>query len=111
LRICGKILRRFQPYFERCATGVQRSSLNQPERLKALPSLQRWGLIIVEFKAENKGRKRKHQHLFMLKENVKDLEADGLLLKAAISKVPIADWVALLEAGWGAIKETQFFYA
>ena len=51
---------------------------------------------------------RTHQHLFMLKETVKDLEEDGLLLKAAISKVPIADWVALLEAGWGAIKETRF---
>jgi DNA-binding HxlR family transcriptional regulator len=47
----------------------------------------------------------------MLKETVKDLEADGLLLKAAISKVPIADWTALLEDGWGVIKETQFFYA
>ena len=91
---------------------IQRSSLNQPERLKALPSLQRWGLIIVEFKAENKGRKRKHQHLFMLEDTVKDLEEDGLLLKAAISKVPIEDWTALLEtSGWGVIKETQFFYA
>jgi len=54
---------------------------------------------------------RTHQHLFMLEDAVKDLEADGLLLKAAISKVPIADWVALLEDGWGAIEETQFFYA
>lgn len=70
-----------------------------------------WGLIIVEFKAENKGRKRTHQHLFMLEDTVKDLKADGLLLKAAISKVPIADWIALLEADWGAIKETHFFYA
>jgi len=25
-----------------------------------------------------------------------------------ISKAPIEDWVALLEAGWGAIKETRF---
>ncbi len=75
-----------------------------------LPSRQRWGLIIVEFKAENKGRKRKHQHLFMLKDAVKDLEADGLLLKVAISKVPIEDWTALLEADWSAIEETQFFY-
>ena len=90
---------------------LKRSAISDPERLKALPSLQRWGLIIVEFKAENKGRKRTHQHLFMLKETVKDLKADGLLLKAAISKVPIADWTALLEDSWGAIKETQFFYA
>ena len=90
---------------------LKRSAISNPERLKALPSLQRWGLIIVEFKAENKGRKRKHQHLFMLKDAVKDLEADGLLLKVAISKVPIEDWTALLEADWGAIEETQFFYA
>ena len=54
---------------------------------------------------------RTHQHLFMLEDTVKDLKADGLLLKAAISKVPIADWTALLEDSWGAIKETQFFYA
>jgi hypothetical protein len=47
----------------------------------------------------------------MLKDAVKDLEADGLLLKAAISKVPIEDWTALLEDSWSAIEETQFFYA
>ena len=47
----------------------------------------------------------------MLEDTVKDLKADGLLLKAAISKVPIEDWVALLEDSWGAIKETHFFYA
>ena len=90
---------------------LRNSVIRDEKRLKALPSLQRWGLIIVEFKAENKGRKRKHQHLFMLKDAVKDLKADGLLLKAAISKVPIADWTALLEDSWGAIKETHFFYA
>ena len=90
---------------------LRNSVIRDEKRLKALPSLQRWGLIIVEFKAENKGRKRKHQHLFMLEETVKDLKADGLLLKAAISKVPIEDWTALLEDSWGAIKETQFFYA
>jgi hypothetical protein len=33
------------------------------------------------------------------------------LLKAAISKVPIEDWTALLEDSWGAIKETHFFGA
>ena len=32
----------------------------------------------------------------------------GNSLKAAISKVPIADWVALLEDGWGPIEETRF---
>ena len=90
---------------------LRNSVIRDEKRLKALPSLQRWGLTIVEFKAENKGRKRKHQHLFMLKDTVKDLKADGLLLKAAISKVPIEDWTALLEDGWGAIKETHFFYA
>ena len=47
----------------------------------------------------------------MLEDTVKDLKADGLLLKAAISKVPIEDWTAILEDGWGAIEETQFFYA
>ena len=46
----------------------------------------------------------------MLEDAVKDLEADGLLLKAAISKVPIDDWIALLEKGWGSIEGTHFFY-
>ena len=46
----------------------------------------------------------------MLEDTVKDLEDEGVLLKAAISKVPIADWVALLEDGWGAIKENRFVY-
>ena len=32
-------------------------------------------------------------------------------LKMAVSKVPIADWTALLENGWGAIEGTHFFYA
>ena len=32
-------------------------------------------------------------------------------LKLAVSKVPIADWTALLEDSWGVIKETRFFYA
>ena len=63
---------------------LRNSVIRDEKRLKAFPSLQRWGLIIVEFKAENKGRKRKHQHLFMLKDTVKDLKEDGLLLKAAI---------------------------
>ena len=47
----------------------------------------------------------------MLEDTVKDLKADSLLLKAAISKVPIEDWVALLEDSWGVIEETHFFYA
>jgi len=47
----------------------------------------------------------------MLEDTVKDLEDEGVLLKAAISKVPIEDWVALLEDGWGVIEETHFFYA
>lgn len=35
---------------------LRNSVIRDEKRLKALPSLQRWGLIIVEFKAENKGR-------------------------------------------------------
>ncbi len=36
----------------------------------------------------------------MLEDTVKDLKADGVPLKPAVSKVPIEDWVDLLEAGW-----------
>jgi len=93
---------------------LQRSSINQPARLRALSALQRKGLIIVEFKAENKGRKRKHQHLFMLEEELltgEDESGRTITIPATVSKVPIADWTALLEDGWGAIKETRFFWA
>ena len=90
---------------------LKRSDISDPERLKAIPSLQRKGLIIIEFKAKNKGRKRMHQHLFMLEETVKAIEADGVPLKLAVSKVPIEDWITLLEAsGWGVIEDTHFFY-
>ena len=91
---------------------LKRSDISDPERLKAIPSLQKHGLIIVEFKAKNNGRKRKHQHLFILKETVKAIEADGVPLQLAVSKVPIEDWIALLEtSGWGVIEDTHFFYA
>ena len=79
--------------------------------LKALPSLQRKGIIVVEFKAENNGRKRKHQHLFMMDEEAKAVPAGDSSLKPTVSKVPIEDWTALLESGWGSIEGTHFFYA
>jgi len=33
------------------------------------------------------------------------------VLKIAVSKVPLDDWAALLEKGWGTIEKTHFFYA
>ena len=90
---------------------LKRSAISQLERLKVLPSLQRKGLIIVEFKAGNKGRTRTHEHLFMMDEEAKPITEGDNSLKMAVSKVPIDDWTALLEKGWGAIEETHFFYA
>ena len=90
---------------------LKRSAISQLERLKVLPSLQRKGLIIVEFKAGNKGRTRTHKHLFMMDEEAKSVTEGDNSLKMAVSKVPIDDWTALLEKGWGAIEETHFFYA
>jgi hypothetical protein len=90
---------------------LKRSAISQLERLKVLPSLQRKGLIIVEFKAKNKGRSRTHKHLFMMDEEAKTVAEGDNSLKMAVSKVPIDDWTALLEKGWGAIEETHFFYA
>ena len=90
---------------------LKRSDISDPERLKAIPSLQRKGLIIVEFKAKNNGRKREHQHLFILKEELLTDEK-GVSIPATVSKVPIEDWVALLEtSGWGVIEDTHFFYS
>jgi len=33
------------------------------------------------------------------------------LVAPTVSNVPLDDWTALLEKGWGKIEETHFFYA
>ena len=46
----------------------------------------------------------------MLKEELLTDEK-GVSIPATASKVPLEDWVALLEtSGWGAIEDTQFSY-
>ena len=90
---------------------LQRSAVTEVERLKAIPSLQRYGLLIVEFKAKNNGRSRTHQHLFILDEEVKAVTEGNASLKMAVSEVPLGDWIAILEKSWGAIEEAHCFYA
>ena len=90
---------------------LKRSAISNLDRLKALPSLQRKGLIVVEFTAKNNGRKREHQHLFMMDEEAKPVTAGDSSLKLTVSKVPIEDWTAFLEKGWGNIEEAHFRYA
>ena len=90
---------------------LQRSAVTEVERLKAIPSLQRYGLLIVEFKAKNNGRSRTHQHLFILDEEVKAVTEGNAILKMAVSEVPLGDWIAILEKSWGAIEEAHCFYA
>ncbi|MDA7726972.1 hypothetical protein N8881_09315 [Pseudomonadales bacterium] len=90
---------------------LKRSAISALDRLKVLPGLQLKGLIIVEFKAKNHNRTRTHQHLFLMDEEAKVLTEDDNSLKIAVSKVPLDDWTALLEKGWGTIEETHFFYA
>jgi len=90
---------------------LKRSAVTEIERLKAIPSLQRNGLLVVEFKAKNNGRTRTHQHLFMMDEEAKTVLEGDNSFTSAVSKVPLDDWTALLENGWGAIEETHFFYA
>ena len=90
---------------------LKRSAVTEIERLKALPSLQRYGLLRVEFKAKNNGRSRTHQHLFILDEEVKAVTEDNTSLKMAVSKVPLEDWIVILEKSWGAIEEAHFRYA
>ena len=85
--------------------------LEELKQLTVIPTLQRFGIIIFEFKAKNNGRTRTHQHLFMMDEEAKTVAEGDNSLKMAVSKVPIDDWTALLEKGWGAIEETHFFYA
>ena len=85
--------------------------LEELKQLTVIPTLQRFGIIIFEFKAKNNGRTRTHQHLFIMDEEAKTVAEGDNSLKIAVSKVPIDDWTALLEKGWGAIEETHFFYA
>ena len=47
----------------------------------------------------------------MIDGEAKSITEDDTGLKMAVSKVPLANWTALLEKGWGAIEETHRFYA
>jgi hypothetical protein len=75
---------------------LKRSVASALDRLKVLPSLQRKGLIIVEFKVKNNSRTRTHQHFFLVDEEAKVLAKDDNSLKIAVSKVPLDDWTPLL---------------
>ena len=86
---------------------LKRSAVTEIERLKAMPSLQRYGLLMVQFKAKNNGRTRTHQHLFMLDEEVKAVTEGSASLKMAVSKVPLEDWIAILGKSWGPIEITH----
>jgi len=88
---------------------LKRSVISDVDRLKVLPSLQRNGLIVVQFDATNNGRRRTHQHLFMIEEELLTDE-NGASIPATVSNVPLDDWTALLEKGWGSIEGTHFFY-
>ena len=82
---------------------LERSAISDVGRLKALPSLQRNGLIVVEFEAINNDRRRTHKHLFMLDEELLTDEK-GAFIPATVSNVPLDDWTALLEKIWGGNK-------
>ena len=47
--------------------------LEELKHLTVIPILQRFGIIIVEFRAENKGKTLTHQHLFMIDEEAKSI--------------------------------------
>ena len=47
--------------------------LEELKQLTVIPTLQRFGIIIFEFKAKNNGRTRTHQHLFMIDEEAKSI--------------------------------------
>ena len=81
--------------------------LEELKQLTVIATLQRFGVIIVEFKAKNNGRTRTHQHLFMLDEEVKAVTEGSASLKMAVSKVPLEDWIAILEKSWGPIEITH----
>ena len=71
----------------------------------------RFAAVVVEFKAKNNGGSHTHQLLFILDEKFKANTEDNASLKMAVSKVPLADWIVVLEKNWGAIEEAHFKYA
>jgi hypothetical protein len=64
---------------------LRNSAIRNTDRLTSIHNLQKNGLIIVEFKAENNGRKRTHQHLFMMNEKAKAIEVGEVSFKMAVS--------------------------
>ena len=46
----------------------------------------------------------------MLDEEVKAVTEGSASLKMAVSKVPLEDWIAILEKSWGPIEEAHFEY-
>ena len=47
----------------------------------------------------------------MMNEKAKAIEVAEVSFKMAVSKIPMDDWIALLESGWGNIESTHLFYA
>ena len=80
--------------------------LEELKHLTVIPILQRFGIIIVEFRAENKGRTLTHQHLFMMDEELLTDEK-GAFIRSTVSNIPIADWAALLKESWGPLEITH----
>ena len=47
----------------------------------------------------------------MMNEKAKAIEVGEVSFKMAVSKIPMDDWIALLESGWETIESTHFLYA
>lgn len=78
---------------------LQRSRVRTLSSLRALPRLSRSGLVVIEFKATNKGRTKTHRHLFMLpgQQAIRPVNAPVISLSAG--RIPFAEWVTYLEHG------------
>ncbi len=78
---------------------LQRSRVREPSRLRSVPELVRSGLFVVEFEAENAGRRNVQRHLFMLQNHTGHRISELSDLLMSTGRIPFDDWVRFLEDG------------
>jgi hypothetical protein len=84
---------------------LKRSKLSGTTNLVALPSLRRFGVVKVTFKAKQEGgRLTKQEHLFLLDEELLT-DDEGNRVQATVTNLPLEEWTAFLKSRWSHIEQ------
>lgn len=94
---------------------LQRSRVRDLDRLRAAPELVRTGAVVLSFKAENAGRIREHQHLFLLDGHTGQRELDLNYGLTSVGHFSLDRAVRFLEegdpqiegSGWAGVSDPQ----